>query len=114
GLIELEHRELRVVLRADALVAEVAVDLVDTIQSTDNKPFEVEFRRDAQREADVQRVVVRAERTRGGAAGDGVHHRRFDFEVAAAVEEAADGAQDGGALDEDVADVAWLVGSLRG
>ena len=46
------------------------------------------------------------------AAGDGLHHGRLDFDVAAGVEEFADGAQDLGALDEDVADVN-LFGFLR-
>ena len=36
-----------------------------------------------------------------GSAGDGVEHGGFDFEVAAGVEEVADGAEDVGALDED-------------
>ncbi len=34
-----------------------------------------------------------------------MEHGGFDFEVAAVVEEAADGAEDGGALDEGLADV---------
>ena len=34
GLVELEHGELGVVAGADAFVAEVAVDLVDTVEAT--------------------------------------------------------------------------------
>ncbi len=60
---------------------------------------------DAQGELHVYGVVVGGEGARGGSAGDGVEHGGFDFEVAARVEEVADGAEDGGALDEDVADV---------
>ena len=89
GLVELEHGELGVVLRADALVAEVAVDLVDAVQAADDQALEVKLRRDAQEEVDVQRIVVRREGPRRGAAGDGLHHRGFDFEIAAVVEEAA-------------------------
>ena len=40
-----------------------------------------------------------------GAAGDLLHHRRFDFEIAALVEEAAQRLEHPGALDEDVAAV---------
>jgi len=39
-----------------------------------------------------------------------VEHGGFDFEVVAVVEEFADGAEDGGALDEDFADVGGGVG----
>ena len=106
GLVELEHGELGVVLGADAFVAEVAVDLVDAVEAADDEALEVELGRDAQGEVDVERVVVGGEGAGGGAAGDGVHHGGFDFEVAAVVEEVADGAEDGGALDEDFADVA--------
>jgi len=49
--------------------------------------------------------VVRGEGLSRGSAGDLVHHRSFYFEVAALVEEGADGAKDGGALDENLADV---------
>ena len=38
---------------------------------------------------DIQRVVVGGEGPRHRAAGDGLHHRRFHFEIAALVEEAA-------------------------
>ena len=106
GLVELEHGELGVVLGADAFVAEVAVDLVDAVDAADDQALEVELGRDAEGERDVERVVVGGEGAGGGAAGDGVQHGGFDFEVAAGVEELADGAEDGGALDEDFADVA--------
>ncbi len=52
------------------------------------------------------------EGTSHGATGDGLHHGGLDFDVAARVEEFADGAQHLSALDEDVADVN-LLGFLR-
>ena len=70
GLVELEHGELGVVLGADAFVAEVAVDLVDAVEAADDQPLEIELRRDAQEEVEVERVVVGGEGPRGGAAGD--------------------------------------------
>ena len=105
GLVELEHGELGVVAGADAFVAEVAVDFVHAIHAADDQALEVKLGGDAERERDVERVVVRGEGTRGGAAGDGVEHGCFDFEIAAGVKESADGAENGGALDEDFADV---------
>ncbi len=105
GLVELEHGELGVVLGADAFVAEVAVDLVDAVEASDDEALEVELGRDAEGERDVEGVVVGLEGACGGSSGDGVHHGGFDFEVAAGVEEGADGAEDGGAFDEDFADV---------
>ncbi len=53
---------------------------------------------------------MRGEGTCGGSAGDGVHHRRLDFEVAARVEEGAEGTQDGGPFHEDFTDVGWAFG----
>ena len=40
GLVELEHRELGIVLRRDALVAEVAVDLVDPRHAADDEALQ--------------------------------------------------------------------------
>ena len=90
GLVELEHRELGVVLRRDPLVPEVAVDLVDPLDAADRQPLQIQLRRDAQEQLHVERVVMRHERPRQRAAGDRLHHRRLDFEVAARVQEAAD------------------------
>ena len=91
GLVELEHGELGVVLGADAFVAEVAVDLVDAIESADYEALQVKLWRDAQEEIHVERVVMGAEGARCGASGERLHHRRFDFEVIAGVEESAQG-----------------------
>jgi hypothetical protein len=59
GLVELQHGELGIVLRAHALVAEVAVDLVDAVQAADDQALQIELRRDAQKQIQVERVVVR-------------------------------------------------------
>ena len=103
GLVELEHGEFRVVLGADALVAEVAIDLVDAIESADDEALQVELRGDAEKEVLIERVVMRLEGPGRGAAGNLLHHGGFDFEVAAVVKELAEGAKDAGALDEDLA-----------
>ena len=103
GHVELEHGELGVVLRRDAFVAEVAVDLVDAVHAADHQPLQVKLGRDAQVEVDVERVVVRDERLGHRAAGDGMHHRRLDFDEAVAVEKAPQRLHDLRALDEDLA-----------
>ena len=89
-LVELEHRELGVVPRRDAFVAEVAVDLEHLLEAADDQPLQVQLGRDAQVQLHVERVVMRDERPRRGAARDRMHHRRLDFEVAARDEELAD------------------------
>ena len=74
----------------EAFVPEVAVDLEHLLEAAHHQPLEVKLRRDAQEQFHVQRVVVRGEGLGRGAAGDGVHHRRFDFEIAALHQEVAD------------------------
>ena len=88
-LIQLEHRELGVVPGRHALVAEVAVDLVDALEAADHQPLQVQLRRDAQVHVDVERVVMRHERPRRGAARDRLHHRRLDLDEVERVEEVA-------------------------
>ena len=87
-LVELEHRELGVVLRRDPLVPEVARDLVHALHAADRQPLQVQLRRDPQVQIHVERVVVRHERPRHRAARDRLHDRRLDLEIAAIVEEA--------------------------
>jgi hypothetical protein len=93
-LVELEHRELGVVLRRDPFVAEVPVDLVDPLEAADHEALQIELRRDPQEELHIERVVVRHERPGERASGKGLHHRRLDFEVAASVQEAANAVED--------------------
>ena len=87
GLVELQHREFRVVMRGDPLVAEDAAQLVDPREPADDEPLEVELERDPQVEIDVERVVVGRERPGQGSAGDRLQHRCFHFEIAALVQE---------------------------
>ena len=103
GLVELEHREFGIVLRRDAFVAEVAVDFVDALEAADDQALEVELGRDAQVEVDVERVVMRDEGARRGAAVERLHHGRLDFDEAAFLELPAQGRDDAGARDENVA-----------
>ena len=105
GLVGLEHRELGVVLEADALVAEVLADLVDAVDAADDAALEVQLDGDAQVEVALELVVVRDEGSRQGAAVERLQHRRLDLDEAALVQEAADRGDDARALDEHLARV---------
>ena len=76
-------------LRRNAFVAKIAVDLVYAVESSDSQPFQVKLRRNPQIEINVQRVVVGDKRPRGRASGDGMHHWCFDFYVTTSVEKPA-------------------------
>ena len=101
-LIQLHKRKFRIVARIDALVAEHAADLIHTLKAADDQALEVQFKRDAQAHILVQRVIMRLERARGGAARIGDEHRGLDLNEALRVKIAADAAYHLGALDESV------------
>src|SRR6185437_10505044 len=63
----------------------------------------MQLRRDAQIELEVERVVMRVEGLGRGAAGNGVQHRRLDFEEAALDEDAADRGDDAAAAPQGLA-----------
>ncbi len=83
GLVELQHGELGVVMRGEAFVAEVAIDLVDALQAAHHQALQIQLRRDAQVQIDIERVVMRDEGARRGAAIERLHHGRFHFDEAA-------------------------------
>ena len=85
-LVQLEHREFGVVPRRQALVAEVAIDLVDALEAADDQPLEVQLGRDPQVHVDVERVVVGQERLRDRAARNHLQHRRLDLEEVERIE----------------------------
>ena len=93
-LVELHHRELGVVPRRHALVAEDPADLEHPLHAADDQPLEVQFERDAQVQLHVERVVVGDERPGVGAAGLDVQHRRLDLDEAALVQRAAEAGDD--------------------
>src|SRR5262249_11185876 len=85
------------------LVPEVPVDLEHLLHAADRQPLEVQLGRDAEIEVHVERVVVCDERTRDGAAGDRLHHRRLDLEIPACDHELADRRDDAAARLEHAA-----------
>jgi hypothetical protein len=100
---ELDDRELRRVLRRDALVAEHLAHVVDVLHPTDDAAVEKQLDRDPQVEVAVERVVVRRERPRAGAAGERLQGRRFDLDELPLSEPFANREHDLVALDEQVA-----------
>ncbi len=107
-LVELEHRELRVVGRVHALVAEVLAELVHALEAAHDQPLQVELGGDTQVELAIQRVVVGGERPGQRAPVQGLEHRRLDLDEALGVEEAPDGRDHPSPGDEQLARV--LVG----
>ena len=102
-LVPLEHRELRVVLERDALVAKVLPDLVHALEAAHDQALEVELGRDAQVEVRVELVVVGRERPREGAAVARLQDRRLDLDEPPLVERAPDRRDDLRAGDERLA-----------
>ena len=103
GLVQLDHRELGVVLVRDPLVAEVLAQLVDPLKPADDAALEVELGRDPQVERAVERVVVGREGARVGAAVERLQDRRLDLDEARLVEVAAHAGDDRRARDEQLA-----------
>ena len=71
GLIELAGGKLGVMLGVHTLVAEDAADLVHALHAADDQTLQVQLGRDAHVHVDIKGIVVRDERTRVRAAGDG-------------------------------------------
>ena len=103
GAIEFEHREFRIVLVGDALVAEVAVELVNLFETADDEAFQIKLGGDAGVKRDIERVMMRLERLGGGAGRFWREHRRFDLDIAVVLEKAANGRDNPGADFEDLA-----------
>src|SRR3546814_17216615 len=79
-LVELQHREFGIVARRESFITEVAVDLVNLLETANDQSLEEQFRRDAQIQIAIERVVMCHERPRRRAASDRLQHRRLDFD----------------------------------
>ena len=82
GLIELDSRELGVVLGVHALVAEDTADLIHALHAADDQALEGQLGRDAHVHVDIERIVVGDEGSCRRAAGDGVEDGRLDLDIA--------------------------------
>ena len=106
-LVGLEHRELRIVTRGQALVAEDATDLVDATVASDQQSLEVQLDGDPQVDVGVQRVPVRPERHGMSAPGDELKDGGLDLQEIPPLQGAPDAAQQLG----PVLEVASLAGA---
>ncbi len=89
--------------QVDALVAELAPDLVDAVNAADDEHLQVQLGRDAHEELLPEVVVPRLEGLRRGPPGQLVHHGGLDLEKLAVVEVPAHVLDDLRANDKDVA-----------
>ena len=90
GLVKLHQRELRVVARIDALVAEHTANLVNLFKAAYDEALQVKLQRNTQLHVFVQRVIMRLKRARRRTAGIRNQHRGLHFHKSSAVEEIAD------------------------
>ena len=67
--------------RRDALVPEIAIDLIHAFEPADDEPLQIKLRRDPQIKIDIERIVMGHEGLRRGAAVERLHHRRFHLDV---------------------------------
>ena len=86
-LVDFDDGELGVVSAVEAFIAEVAVHLEYLVKTTDQQALQVELWGDAHVHSAIERVVMRRERARGGAAWLRLHHGRLDLLKAAFFEE---------------------------
>src|SRR6266702_4791560 len=96
GLVPLGHGELGIVEAVHPLVAEVVPDLIHLFQPAHDAALEIQFVGDPQIHIRVERLVVRDERPRRGAAVHRLQHRGLHLEVPPRVEELPDVADHAG------------------
>jgi len=105
SLVKLDLGELRVVLEAHPFVAKVAPYLIDGIVHPDQQPLEIQLKADPQVEVLVKLVVVGDKRPGRRPAIERLQDRRFDFQKALAIQEAAQRADHPRPLAEDLAHI---------
>ena len=102
GLVKLHQGEFRIVPGVQPLIPEYASDLVHAFQPADDQPLQIQLQADPQLEILVQGVEMGFEGAGRRAAGVCDQHGGFDLHETLAVQEAADGAEDPGPLDEGI------------
>ena len=105
-LVGLQQREFRVVAEVDALVAKRPTELEHALHTADEKPLEVQLRRDAQIQVEVVGVDVSEKRARVGAAVYLLQHRSLDLEKTLAQQRFSDCTQHLAACRDEVARLA--------
>ena len=98
--VEFHTRKLGVVVLVHTLVAEVLANLVDAFEAAHDEPLQVKLGRDTQIQINVERVVMRDERPRTGAARDRLQDGRLYLHIAGFIECVAQSLDSDGALSE--------------
>ena len=98
--IQFHTGELRVVGLVHTLITEILAHLVDTLEAAHDEALQIEFGGNTHVHILVQRIEVGDERTGRGTAGDVLQDRGIHLRIAGIVENAAQGADDGGTLQE--------------
>ena len=101
-LIQFHHCKLGIVLDVHTLVSETSAKLVHALKPADDQSLKIQFGRYAHIHLEIERIVVRNERTRRRAARNGVQYRRFDLDKALRIEEFAHRRNYFAALDKSV------------
>ena len=104
GLVGLEHGELRVVPRADALVAVDPAKLKDPLHAANEQPLQMELQGDPEHQRHVEGVVVGFERAGSGAASGLLESRPFNLKIAPVGQRLANRRDDSAAGDKSVTD----------
>lgn len=102
GPVELAGREFGVVSQVNALVSELATDLIHTFQTTDNEHLQIQLWGDTHEQIHIELVVVGDERLGSRTSGNGVHHRRLDLGEVTVIEEVTDILDNLGAGDKHI------------
>ncbi len=95
--------ELRVVLEADALVTEVAANLIDTLIPSDQQALQVQLERNTQIKLLLELVVMGRERPRRRTAIERLQDGSLDLKEVVVVHKAAQGAKQACPFAKDVA-----------
>ena len=103
GLVELEHRELWIVTRRKPFVAERPTYLEDSLEPSDDTPFQVQLGGDPQVHVCVKGVVMGDERSRRRPTRDRMQDRRLDLDEAGRTKATTYGSHHLGAHEKDVA-----------
>ena len=105
-LIELEHREFGIVPRRNPLIPEMRFRSYTRFSPPTISRFRYSSGAIRRYSVHIQRIVMRLERLRQGAAGDGMQNRRFDFKISALVQKPPQFANDQTPLHENIANFA--------
>ncbi len=84
SLIQLQHRELRVVPGGDAFVAEDPADLVHLLDPADHQPLQMQLEGDPQVQFHIQSVVMGDKGPGRRTARDGVQSGGLHFQISLA------------------------------